>query len=95
MMRVGVLEVRLDLYGVRSLKEKRGVVKSVLAKVRNRFEMAAAEVAHQDELGRAGLGFSCVGNDTGLLQSRMNKVIDFIEQGGQGVIGDYRMDVVD
>lgn len=95
MLRVGVLEVRLDLYGVRSLKEKRGVVKSVLAKVRNRFEMATAEVAHLDELGRAGLGFTCVGNDAGLLQSRMNKVLDFIEQNGDGVIGDYRMDVMD
>ena len=95
MMRVGVLEVRLDLYGIRSLKEKRGVVKSLLAKVRNRFELAVAEVAHQEDLGRAGLGFSCVGNDVALLQSRLSKALDFIDASGHGVIGDHHLDIID
>jgi uncharacterized protein len=44
----------------RTLKEKRGIVKSILARARNNFNVAAAEVADQDIPGSALLAFVTV-----------------------------------
>ena len=91
-MHVVVLEVRLNLPGVRSLKEKRGIIKSLLERVRNRFQVAVAEVAHQDRWQMAGLGFAAIGNDVAVLQGRMQKVANFIEADGAGVVVDFRLE---
>ncbi|MBF0165384.1 MAG: DUF503 domain-containing protein [Magnetococcales bacterium] len=94
MMRVGILEVRLELPGVRSLKEKRGIVKSLLERIRHRFEVACAEVDELDRWDGAGLGFAAVGNETGTVQSRLQKVANFIEDDGETVMVDYRLEIV-
>ncbi|MBF0125715.1 MAG: DUF503 domain-containing protein [Magnetococcales bacterium] len=94
MMRVGVLEVRLELPGVRSLKEKRSVVKGLLERIRHRFQVAAAEVDEMERTDRAGLGFSAVGNEVGVLQSRLQKVVSFIDTSGEGVLSDYRVEML-
>ena len=91
-MHVAVMEVQLSLPGVRSLKEKRGIVKSLLARVQQRFHVAVAEVAHQDRWQMAGLGFSAIGNDVAVLQRRMHKVELFIESGTMGGIVDFRVE---
>ncbi|MEO5345882.1 MAG: DUF503 domain-containing protein [Magnetococcus sp. YQC-9] len=94
MMRVGVLEVRLELPGVRSLKEKRGIVKSLLERIRHRFEVACAEVGELDRWDGAGLGFAAVGNEVAVVQSRLQKVANFIEDEGETVMIDYRLEIV-
>ena len=94
MMQVGTLELYLDLGAIRSLKEKRGVIKGLLQQVRQRFEVAAAEVAEQDSIRSAGLGFSAVGNDASVLQSRLRKIVNFIEGDGRAVIVDFRVDIL-
>lgn len=91
-MHVVTMAVRLDLPGVHSLKEKRGIVKSLLERVRNRFHMAVAEVGHQDHWQTATLGFAAVGNEVGVLQSRMQKVVHFIEADAAGVVVDFRVE---
>ncbi|MEO5338940.1 MAG: DUF503 domain-containing protein [Magnetococcus sp. MYC-9] len=92
MMRVVVMELQLNLPGSHSLKEKRGVVKSLLDRVRQRFQLAVAEVSHQDHWQMAGLGFAAIGNEVAPLQGRMQKVIDFIESDASGVVVDYRVE---
>ena len=47
-----------------SLKEKRSVVKSVLAKVRSKFSLSAAEVGDHDLLNVVEFGFCSVGTDS-------------------------------
>jgi uncharacterized protein YlxP (DUF503 family) len=59
-MVIGVLRIELYLHGVRSLKEKRGVVQKLLARCRNHYPASCAEVDHQDLWQRAGLGFAVV-----------------------------------
>ncbi|WP_243372941.1 DUF503 domain-containing protein [Geotalea sp. SG265] len=56
-----VYACRIQLFlTAQSLKEKRGVVKSVLARSRNRFNVAAAEVEHHDRKDTAVLAFVTV-----------------------------------
>lgn len=94
MMRIGILEVRLELPGVRSLKEKRSVIKGLLEKIRHRFQVSAAEVDSMEQTDGAGLGFATVGNEVGILQSRLQKVVSYIETSGQGVMADYRVEIL-
>lgn len=62
-MDVGALEVDLHFPHCHSLKEKRAVIRPILDGARNRFRVAASEVAFHDKWQRARLGFSCVGPD--------------------------------
>ena len=48
---VGLLTLEIYIPGVSSLKEKRGIVKPLLARIRNDFNVSAAEVEDQDQLG--------------------------------------------
>ena len=78
-MVVGVCRLRLALHGVFSLKEKQGIIKRITARVRNTFPVSIAEIAENDQLRSAAIGFSVVGNDGAYVNSVMDKVLDFIE----------------
>jgi uncharacterized protein len=78
-MVVGVLSLTLALPASESLKDKRQVVKSVIARVRNQFNVAAAEVDVQDHRRLAMLAFSCVSTDGRHAQQMLNKVLAYIE----------------
>jgi uncharacterized protein YlxP (DUF503 family) len=83
---VGLATVVLDLPAAASLKDKRRVVKSVVARVRNRFNVAAAEVDTQESWGRVTLGIACVSNDAAHAHEMLAKVVAFVE--------DERLDAV-
>jgi uncharacterized protein YlxP (DUF503 family) len=70
------LSVDLHLPESRSLKMKRSVVKSIVEGSRRRFGVAAAEVEHQDQWQRAGLGFATVANT----HHHATDVIDEVER---------------
>ena len=82
----------MDLPDIHSLKEKRGVVKSLLEKTHHRFRVATAEVDYLEFCGSAGLAFTTVGNDVAVLQSRLQKVVQFIESSSIGVVVDFRVE---
>ncbi len=63
-MFVGALELGGRHGGVHSRKQKRAVVRPVLAELRRRFEVAVAEAGHLDLHRRALLGVSCVAADS-------------------------------
>ncbi|HZI96551.1 MAG TPA: DUF503 domain-containing protein [Actinomycetales bacterium] len=62
-MYVGSLRVDLLLGDIRSLKQKRAVVRPVVAELRRRFEVAAAESGHLDLHRRAEIGVAVVAAD--------------------------------
>jgi len=78
-MHVGVARLELLLAENASLKGKRMVVKSIAQRVRNRFNVAVAEVDTQDAWQVATLGIVCVSNDPRHANEMLSKVIDFIE----------------
>ncbi|HTC69871.1 MAG TPA: DUF503 domain-containing protein [Acidothermaceae bacterium] len=59
-MWVGALEIDLLLGDVQSLKEKRGVVRPIVAEVRRKFEVSVAEAGHLDLHRRALIGVAVV-----------------------------------
>jgi len=64
-MFVGTVEFDLLLGDVRSLKEKRSIVRPIVAELRRRFDVAAAEVGHLELHRRASVGVSAVAADAG------------------------------
>lgn len=79
-MRFGAARVELHVHGSQSLKSKRGVVRSVCQRVRNRFNVAVAEVGGQDTWQIAVLGLATVAGDASTVRARLEKAIEFIEE---------------
>ncbi len=79
-MIVGVCEITLHLPDCHTLKEKRQIVKSVLARVRNKFEVAIAEVDDQDLWQIAKIGVSCVSNSSQHAEEILAHVQRYIEE---------------
>lgn len=78
-MTVGVALVELHVHGSRSLKAKRGVVRSVVSRVRTRFNVAVSEVGGQDTWQRAVLGVSAIGGDATVVRRTLGRAVAFIE----------------
>lgn len=74
------LEIHLSLPS-HSLKEKRGIVKSILARARNRFNVACAEVDRQDNAAVAVLAFVTVSPDKQIPRQALERVEEWIYEG--------------
>ncbi|HZJ57944.1 MAG TPA: DUF503 domain-containing protein [Clostridia bacterium] len=85
---VAVAEIDIRLYNSQSLKEKRQILKSLVSKVRNQFNVSIAEIGVLDAWQRANLGFACVANNSIQAEKQMNRVLEYIEQ-------DIRLEVID
>lgn len=79
-MFIGACEITLHLPDCHSLKEKRQVIKSVMARVRNQFEVAIAEVDENDRWQIAVLGISCVSNSSQHADEILGRVQRYIEE---------------
>jgi uncharacterized protein YlxP (DUF503 family) len=77
-MHVGVCRVTLRLPENASLKGKRQVVRSLTQRLRNKFNVAVAEVDGQDSWQLAGLGVTCVSNDARHAREQLDRVVAFI-----------------
>jgi uncharacterized protein YlxP (DUF503 family) len=78
-MIVGAAIVELHVHESRSLKAKRGVVRSVTQRVRNRFNLSVAEVGGQDTWQRAVLGLTTAGSDAQRVRAVLERALDYIE----------------
>ena len=79
-MVIGICEITLHLPQSHSLKEKRQIVKSVIARIRNQFAVAIAEVDENDRWQIAKLGVSCVSNNSQHASEILEHVRNYIEE---------------
>lgn len=79
-MHVATCTIQLSLYGVNSLKGKRKIMKSILVRLPRQFNVAVAEVDHQDAWQTAVICLVTVGNDAGHLHSVLEKAVAWIEE---------------
>ena len=77
-MNVGVCMIELRLAENLSLKGKRRVLKSIITRVRNKFNVSIAEVADQNLWQLATLGICCVSNNSRYNNEVLSKVVDFV-----------------
>jgi uncharacterized protein YlxP (DUF503 family) len=75
-MVLGSLAARLYLRESRTLKDKRQVVRSVLDRLRNQFNVSAAEVGSLDDVKVIELGFAVVGTEVAAVKGVLGAVAD-------------------
>ena len=78
-MVVGTGIIDLFVESSRSLKEKRAVLRRILGRTKSTFTISIAEVGELNDWKRCQIGFSMVGNERGFINSKVDKVINFIE----------------
>lgn len=79
-MHVGICKLTLHLPDASSLKEKRQVARSMSDRIRNRFNVAVAEVEDADLRQRLVLGVCCVSNHRGHADAMLSSVLEYVEQ---------------
>ena len=76
---IGILTLHLHLPGCASLKEKRGRLKPLLARLHRQFNVSTAEMGLQDKWQEAVIACGMVGNDAAYLQSALETVRKWVE----------------
>lgn len=85
-MRVFIMKVQLRANWVHSLKEKRMIVKSIIKKLQNTFNISVSEVEDQDVHQTITIGISGVTLDSSQSDSTREKIINFIESNTEAEI---------
>ncbi|MBI2952971.1 MAG: DUF503 domain-containing protein [Chloroflexi bacterium] len=95
-MFIGACKVRLRLPENHSLKGKRHVLKSVMTRVRNEFDVAIAEVGSHDLWQIAELGICCVSNDAEHAMEVISRTVGYIERSRiDAELIDYETEVIE
>jgi len=93
-MVIGIGTLTLRLHGCRSLKEKRGVVKAYINKIRNNFNASVAETGANDIHQRAEIGFAVVGNSSSVINAKLDKIINMAEDIGLAEVTDADLEII-
>ena len=78
-MRVIVMKIDLRADWCHSLKEKRMVVKSVVGKLQNKFNISVCEIDNQDIHNLITIGIVGIGIDSKVCDSIIDNIINYIE----------------
>jgi uncharacterized protein YlxP (DUF503 family) len=79
-MIVGAAVVELHVHGSRSLKQKRGVVRSIVQRLRNRFNVSVAEIGGQGTWQVAVLGVVSTGSDRKYVRGQLERALAYVEE---------------
>lgn len=94
-MTVGLCQIWLRLPENQSLKGKRQVIKSLIARIHNRFNVAIAEVDAQDRWQMASLGVTCVTTSEEHAHKVLSNVVTFIQrERPDAEIVDYEIEII-
>ena len=94
-MHIGYCRLVLHLPEVNNLKGKRQVARSLIARIRNQFNVAVAEVADQDLWQRLTLGLCCLSNDSSHANEILSKVVSFVGESRRDLeLVDYETEII-
>jgi uncharacterized protein YlxP (DUF503 family) len=91
-MIVGVMTSQLSLHGIASLKDKRSIVKSLIGRLKSRFNISIAEVDHQDSKTIAVIGVAVVSNDARFIDQQLDAILGFMRNDGRFFLGQVERD---
>lgn len=76
---VGILKFALVISDAQSLKEKRKVVKSIIVRIKNKFNVSIAEVGYNEKWQIAELGICVAGNDRRFINSTIDHILSYLD----------------
>lgn len=87
-MIVGICGLKLRIFEVNSLKEKRRIINSIIGRLKSRFNISISEVGLNDTWQSSEIGFSITTNKSDHAREVISKVINFID-------GDSRVEILE
>ena len=87
-MVVSMIQFRIELPPIESIKDKRRIVVSLKEKLANKFHLSVAEVDLMDSVRYAQLGAAVVSNSRSFGETVMRKALAFVEKNCEGVLQD-------
>ena len=92
---IATLTIHLHLPGCASLKEKRGRIKPLIARLHREFNISVAEMELQDKWQEAVVVCAMVGNDAAFLQSALGNVAKWVDGNWpDGDVIDQKIEIV-
>ncbi len=92
-IKIAVMTFRLHAPWVHSLKEKRMIVKSIIAKLQNKFHVSAAETDEQDTHQVIVIGVAAIAANNALADSMMDEISQFVETSSEAEILDEQREI--
>ena len=86
-MIVGVMTAHLSMQGITSLKGKRSIVKSLIGRLKSRFNISIAQVDHQDSKTRAVIAIAIVSNEAHFIDQQFDAIINFMRNDSRFYLG--------
>ena len=94
-MHIGYCRLELFLPDSRSLKAKRQIARSVVARIRNQFNVTVAEADDNDLWQRLTLGVCCLSNDTKHANEILSNVVAYVEKSRDDLeLLDYETEII-
>ncbi|RQD69670.1 MAG: DUF503 domain-containing protein [Tindallia sp. MSAO_Bac2] len=93
-MKVGICSFKMIMYEGGSLKEKRMIVRSLIQRIRSRYNVSISEVADHEKWKLATIGFCCISNEKQHVERTMQEVIRFAEADGRMELMDIETEIV-
>ncbi len=93
-MVVGTLLIEFHIHENASLKGKRKIVKSMVDRIKHKFNASVAEVGSNDKWQIIELGISTVGNDRRHIDSSLNNILEYIDSLYLAEIVDVKTEVL-
>ncbi len=95
-MNIGILKIHLRLPENLNLKGKRHVVKSIISRIQNKFNVSVAETDDNDLWQLATIGIACVSNDGRFTNQELSKIVDFVRECRlEAELLDYETEILD
>lgn len=94
-MFIGTCLITLHIPFAGTLKEKRSIVKSIIARLRNEFNISVAEVDMHDVYSQTVIGVASVSTSQSYIHGQLEKVVRFIEKIRPDVpVVDYQIEIL-
>lgn len=93
-MHIGILTLRLRIEGAESLKDKRQAIKSLVHRIRHRFNVSAAETGDLELWQRSTVGVAVVSNDSRIANKVLSHVVNHVENDFRVILDDYTVEMV-
>lgn len=94
-MIIGRCLIRLRLFSPNSLKEKRRILKSLIERLKSRYNISIAEVGENDSWQIAEIGIGVVANKSVFADEVINKIVHFIDNFDSVEIIDIDIEMID
>jgi ribosome-binding factor A len=93
-MTIGILKIILFIHDSNSLKQKRMVLHSLKARLRNNFNIAVTQIADEDKWQKATLVIAGVEKNKGKMNSILSRIVNFMEDFGGANLVDYEIELI-